>query len=95
MRGRIMFVAGAGVGYVLGARAGRRRYDQIKAGAEKLWNDPNVQKSVDQVQTFVKDKAPDVQAAVTENASKVVDGAKKTVGRAQKKTGDAATSPSI
>lgn len=95
MRGRILFVAGAGVGYVLGARAGRRRYEQIKAGAEKLWNDPNVQKSVDQVQTFVKDKAPEVQSAVVDNANKVVDGAKKTVGKVQKKTGDATTSPSI
>lgn len=95
MRGRILFVAGAGVGYVLGARAGRRRYEQIKAGAEKLWNDPNVQKSVDQVQTFVKDKAPEVQSAVVENAGKVVDGAKKTVGKVQKKTGDATPSPSI
>lgn len=95
MRGRIMFVTGAAAGYVLGARAGRRRYEQIKAGAEKLWNDPNVQKSVDQVQTFVKDKAPEVQSVVTANANKVMDGAKKTAGRVQRKTGDATTSPSI
>jgi oxygen-dependent protoporphyrinogen oxidase len=76
MQGRILFLTGAAVGYVLGARAGRRRYEQIKAGAERLWNDPKVQSSVDkavgQVQGFVKDKAPEVQAAVTDRAKKVV-----------------------
>ncbi len=76
MQGRILFLTGAAVGYVLGARAGRRRYEQLKAGAERLWNDPKVQSSVDQVvgqvQGFVKDKAPEVQAAVTGRAKKVV-----------------------
>jgi oxygen-dependent protoporphyrinogen oxidase len=76
MQGRILFLTGAAVGYVLGSRAGRRRYEQIKAGAERLWNDPKVQTSVDQavgrVQGFVKDKAPEVQAAVTGRAKKVV-----------------------
>ena len=76
--GRLLFVVGAALGYVLGARAGRRRYEQIKAGAEKLWNDPNVQKSVDQVQGFVKDKAPEVQSAVK-------DGAKKAAAKVQHK----------
>jgi len=75
MQGRIMFVTGAAVGYVLGARAGRRRYEQIKAGAERLWNNPRVQQSVDQavgqVQGYVKDRAPGVQKAVTEQAKKV------------------------
>lgn len=76
MQGRILFLAGAATGYVLGSRAGRRRYEQIKAGAERLWNDPKVQSSVDQVvgqvQGFVKEKAPEVQAAVTGRAKKVV-----------------------
>ena len=76
MQGRILFLTGAAVGYVFGSRAGRRRYEQIKAGAERLWNDPKVQNSVDQVvgqvQGFVKDKTPQVQAAVTDRAKKVV-----------------------
>jgi oxygen-dependent protoporphyrinogen oxidase len=76
MQGRILFVAGAAVGYVLGARAGRRRYEQIKAAADRLWNDKTVQKNVNDVvgtvQGFVKEKAPEVQAAVTDRAKKVV-----------------------
>ena len=45
--GKITFLAGVGVGYVLGAAAGRQRYEQIKSAATRTWNNPNVQKGVD------------------------------------------------
>ena len=75
MQGRIVFLAGAAIGYVLGARAGRRRYEQIKAAGERLWNDQKVQSKVDQVvgtvQGFVKDKAPDeIKDKIFRNISK-------------------------
>ena len=44
----IGFVAGAAVGYVLGTRAGRQRYEQIKAGAHRLWTSDPVQNKLDQ-----------------------------------------------
>lgn len=37
MRGKVLFVVGLGVGYLLGTRAGRRRYEQIKATALNIW----------------------------------------------------------
>jgi oxygen-dependent protoporphyrinogen oxidase len=92
MAGRIFFVAGAAIGYVLGARAGRRRYEQIKGAADRVWNDKNVQKGVNEVvgtvQGFVKDKAPEVQDAVVGQAKKVVAKVKHT-------DDDGAPSPSI
>jgi hypothetical protein len=72
MKGKILFLAGLGVGYVLGTRAGRERYEQIKAAASNLWNAPVVQKRVDDVQEFVKDKAPEVAEFVADGAKKVV-----------------------
>lgn len=72
MKGKLLFVAGAAAGYILGARAGRKRYEQIRARAERFWSDPKVQKGVDQVQGFVKDHAPDVPAAVLDTAKRVV-----------------------
>jgi transcriptional accessory protein Tex/SPT6 len=72
MKGKILFVAGLGVGYVLGARAGRERYESIKKSASKLWNDPRVQKQVDTAEAFVKDKAPDVAEFALDGAKKVV-----------------------
>jgi hypothetical protein len=84
MKGKILFVAGLGLGYVLGTRAGREKYEQLKSGAMKLWNDPRVQRQVDNAEAFVKDKAPDVAEFVSDNAKKVVSqvtGKKPTVSR--------------
>lgn len=71
MRGRVLLVVGLGVGYVLGTRAGRGRYDQIKLQAQKLWHDPRVQKQVKTAEQFAKDKAPEVADFVSDNAKKV------------------------
>ena len=72
MKGKILLLVGLGVGYVLGTRAGRERYEQIKDAASKLWNDPRVQKRVDQAEDFVKDKAPDVAEFLADGAKTVV-----------------------
>ena len=72
MKGKILFVAGLGLGYVLGTRAGREKYEELRTAALKVWNDPRVQKAADSVEDFVKDKAPDVADFVSDNAKKVV-----------------------
>ena len=72
MKGKLLFVAGAGVGSVLGARAGRKRYEQIRTNAKKVWDDPKVQRQVDNAAGFVKDHTPDVAHAVVGGAKKVV-----------------------
>ena len=72
MKGKILFVAGLGLGYVFGTRAGREKYEELRTAAMKVWNDPRVQKQVDAVEDFVKDKAPDVAEFVSDNAKKVV-----------------------
>lgn len=72
MKGKILFVTGAAIGYVLGARAGRKRYEQIAAAASKVWQTPGVQKQVHQVQDFAADKVGDIPDALIEGAKKVV-----------------------
>jgi len=57
MRGRVLFVVGLGIGYLLGTRAGRRRYEQIKATARSLWESEPVQWGVTQVQDAAGDLA--------------------------------------
>ena len=47
--GKLSLGLGLGVGYVLGARAGRARYEQIKQTAEGLLGRPEVQQAVEQV----------------------------------------------
>jgi hypothetical protein len=45
--GKGTFILGLGVGYVLGTRAGRDRYEQIKERATGVWNNPKVRRQVD------------------------------------------------
>lgn len=71
MRGKLLLVVGIGVGYVLGAKAGRQRYEDIKRGASKLWNDPRVQSKVKDAEGYAKDKAPEVVDFLSDGAKKV------------------------
>ena len=72
MRGKLMLVTGLAVGYVLGSRAGRGRYEQISRAAESLWNSSPVQHQVHNVEDFAKDKAPEVVDFVSGNVKKMV-----------------------
>lgn len=72
MRGKLALLVGIGIGYVLGARAGRERYEQIKRAVGGFWNDPRVQHQVQNVEDFAKDKAPDVVDFLSDGAKKVV-----------------------
>ena len=62
MKNKLVFAAGMAAGYVLGARAGRASYEQIKVKANELWNNPKVQDKVSQASETVTTKAPEVQA---------------------------------
>ena|SRR5689334_20179813 len=57
-----------GIGYVLGARAGRERYEQIKSAATKVRNNPQVQQTTQQAVDLAKDKAPVVKDKLTDAA---------------------------
>lgn len=72
MGGKFLFVAGLGVGYVLGAKAGRQRYEQIASAADKVWNSKAVAKQRGEVQHFVETQTPKVVDAASEAATKAV-----------------------
>ncbi|WP_248305605.1 YtxH domain-containing protein [Agromyces sp. H66] len=82
MKGKILFVVGLGVGYVLGARAGRERYEQIRTAAQNVWNQPAVQQGVDTVKDFAKTRVGDL-------SDTVLDGVKGLIGNATKSSGAA------
>ncbi|WP_427870290.1 YtxH domain-containing protein [Leucobacter luti] len=64
MKGKIAFVLGAAVGYVLGTRAGRERYEQIKRGAEQLWNTEPVQRGVGAVKGVAQSRVDELKDSV-------------------------------
>jgi cell division septation protein DedD len=72
MRGKVIFVVGLATGYVLGTRAGRKRYEQIKSGAQKVWNTPLVQKGVDAAESFAAARVDQAKAAAGDAAKKAL-----------------------
>jgi hypothetical protein len=80
MKGKILFVVGLGVGYVLGTRAGRERYEQIRKAAERVWNRPEVQQGVDTVKDFAKTRVGDLSETVLDGVKSLIGNATKTSG---------------
>lgn len=71
MRGKAGVVIGLAVGYVLGTRAGRERYEQIKGQALKVWNLEPVQTQVDRAKDFGKTAVLAVPTALWDGAVKL------------------------
>lgn len=90
---KLMILLAAGVGYVLGARAGRERYEELRRTFEKIKNDPQVQEKTDQAVQLVKDTAGQAAASVQHKADQhdsVVDAAKDVAGDVKDAARDAA-----
>ncbi len=51
------------IAYVLGTRAGRERYEQMKNAVTSFWNDPSMQKAMDEA----KKNAQKARKAATKN----------------------------
>lgn len=74
MRGKLLFVAGLAVGYVLGTRAGRQRYEQIKLAARNVWESEPVQWVAGQAQDVAADVADKAVAQARKVMSQVAGG---------------------
>jgi hypothetical protein len=62
-----------GAGYVLGARAGRERYDQIRNLAMRVKGNPTVQDAAHRAAEMAREQAPVVKDKVEEGAASVRD----------------------
>ncbi len=52
---------GAALGYLLGSAEGRKNLEKMTQNAQKLWNDPNTQEKVGQVQETAQQKFAEVK----------------------------------
>ena len=68
--GKLTFIAGMAAGYVLGARAGRQRYEQIRRTSGKVWNSGPVQKQVFNAKEVARTKAAPVVADMVADAAR-------------------------
>ena len=81
MRYRFTFFAGLAVGFIVGARAGRERYEQMKKLARKAADSPAMQQAAGAAQAqasslakSAKDKAMQRVPRLTEKARNTVSG---------------------
>ncbi len=68
MKGKLTFLVGAGVGYLLGTRAGRQQFEKIKGWATETWQDPRVQGYVKEAESAATDFAKTQGGALKEKA---------------------------
>lgn len=66
---KIIAAATAAAGYVLGTKAGREQYVQIKAKAQQLWSDPRVQEKKTQATSMIKATASQARERVSGQGS--------------------------
>lgn len=66
MRGKMMFLGGVAVGFVLGTRAGRERYEQLVSAARQLREHPTVQEAAGVVQAQANRVYAEGKEAVTD-----------------------------
>jgi outer membrane murein-binding lipoprotein Lpp len=64
MKNKLLLAAGIAAGYVLGARAGRQRYDQIANAAKKFADNPKVQQTASQLSQQATDAVSKVSSGV-------------------------------
>lgn len=80
MRYRIVFATGLAVGFVLGTRAGRERYEQIKRLARKAADNPSVQQAAAAAQAQAAEFARNARDRVAERVPRIADSARSTFG---------------
>jgi hypothetical protein len=66
---KLSLLVAAGAGYVLGARAGRQRYDQIAATARKVADNPKVQRVAHKAQDAAAQQASAAAGAAKDKVS--------------------------
>ena len=67
---KISFLVGAAAGYVLGARAGRQRYEQIKRVSQRVWTSEPVEARKADLRIAAKTKAAPFVAEMVSDAAR-------------------------
>jgi hypothetical protein len=81
-----ILVAG-GIGYVLGARAGRERYDQIRGLAVRVKDNPTVQQNAQRAAEAAKEAARDAAPVVKDKVAGAASSAAQSVRSSTESTG--------
>jgi len=81
MRFKAGLVVGLGVGYVLGARAGRERYEQLRRSWDQLMGSPTVQRAAGRTKAMAGDQARRSLYAVQHGVERAGSAVKERLGK--------------
>ena len=70
---KLMLLTAFAAGYVLGAKAGRERYEQIRRTALRIKNNPTVQETAHSAADMAREQAPVVGHKLADAAGTVAD----------------------
>ena len=87
MRYRMAFVVGLGVGFVLGARAGRERYEQLVRVTRKAADSPAVQQAAGAIQAQAAGLVKTTKGKLADSVPKITESARGKAGTARSKVG--------
>ena len=79
---KFIFLAGLGIGFVIGSRAGRGPYESLERTARQVADDPEVQRRAAQAKDTASRVAQDTAETVKEKAPEVAAAAQTTVAGA-------------
>lgn len=79
MKTKLTLLIGAGIGYVLGTRAGRERYDALVVKAKQAMNSEPAQEARAKVSEAVNEEAAKAREAVASAAASAAESAKSAV----------------
>ena len=85
MRYRFVFIVGVGVGFVLGARAGRERYEQLAKLTRKAKDSPAVQQAAGAVQAQATGLVKTAKGKLANRVPKLTETARSKAGAARSK----------
>jgi hypothetical protein len=89
MRYRFVFIVGLGVGFVLGARAGRERYEQLVKATRKAKDSPAVQQAAGAIQAQAAGLVKTTKGKLSDQMPKLTETARSTAKTARSKAGTA------
>jgi hypothetical protein len=81
MRFRAGLLLGFGAGYILGARAGRERYEQIQQAWDRFSGSPTVQKTAERTKEAAEEQAKRSLHAVQQGVEKAGSAVKERLGK--------------
>jgi hypothetical protein len=89
MRYRFVFIVGVGVGFVLGARAGRERYEQLVKLTRKAKDSPAVQQAAGAIQAQAAGLVKTTKGKLADQVPKLTESARTKAKTARDKAGTA------